>query len=140
MTFFWQNPLLYGLPMTRRDGYAYTVIKDKGRYYLIRATTSWNEPKVGYAWFPIWSADCHESMFVGKQLQDMGIYGRLSEYALSPEDSVGGRRCKLFIRADIQPIKVEHVDAPRPKVRKNVEVRWNRGGWEKLLKRGWVPL
>jgi len=146
MSYFWhglvpnpvKSPLLYGLPMPSRHGYVYTVIEEKGTHYFVRANTGWNEPKIAYAWFPIYNIDCHASVFVGKLLDDLGIYGRLSEYALGFEDSLGGRRCKLRIRSDIKPVKIEFTDAPRPKVRKGVEVRWNDGAWEKLLKRGWV--
>lgn len=34
---------------------------------------------------------------------------------------------------------VEDVEVPAPKVRKGVELRWHRGRWEKLLRKGWVP-
>lgn len=29
-------------------------------------------------------------------------------------------------------------EVPRPKVRKNIQVRWKDGRWEKLLREGWV--
>lgn len=34
---------------------------------------------------------------------------------------------------------VEKEPLPPPKVRRGVEVRYRDGGWQKLLKKGWVP-
>lgn len=35
---------------------------------------------------------------------------------------------------------VEFEPVPRPKVRKGIETRWHYGKWEKLTKKGWVPV
>lgn len=132
------SPLKYGLPLPRR-GDIYTVVKDAGTHYLVRASTSWNEPKVGYAWFTLWNADCDINMFVGKQLEATGNYGSIYEYKLGFAESLGGRRCTVRIRGDVEPIKVEFADAPPPKAR-GKQIRWHEGGWQKLLKRGWVDV
>lgn len=135
MTFFWQNPLLHGLPLPGRSGYVYTVAKDTlNRYFLISSGTNFDKPEVFYSWFPIWTSECHGDVFVGEELEEGGRYGNLFEYVLK-----NNRRCRLTIRGDVEPVKVEHAGAPRPKVRKGIEVRWRDGHWQKLLKRGWVP-
>lgn len=34
---------------------------------------------------------------------------------------------------------LEVTDIPRPKIRPGIETRWHNGGWQKLLRKGWVP-
>lgn len=134
MTFFWQNPLLHGLPMPGWNAEIHTVGEDRGTYYLISSGTRWNEPEVYYSWYPIFSTTCHPSMFVGERLDVGPQIGRTFEY-IHPEQ----RNCRVVIRGDVVPVKVEHVDAPKPKVRRGIEIRWREGHWQKKLKRGWVP-
>jgi hypothetical protein len=125
----YSNPLM---PVPSGTGAVFTIGVDGNTSYLVRATTMWSQPKVGHAWFPIFSSTCALTGLEGKLLEEGSSVGGTTLYRYE--------RCTIIIRNNAEPVKVEHFDVPPPKVRKGVEVRWHQGEWQKRLKRGWVAV
>lgn len=133
----WQrfgNPLLHGLPMPGSTSILHTVAEENGKFYVVGAMTRYYEPVIAYSWYPIFSQTCHPSLLVDVLLAEGPRIGKTEEF-IHPQRN----NCRVTIRTDVKPVKTEVVEAPRPKVRRGVELRWHEGRWQKLLKRGWVP-
>lgn len=91
------------------------------------------DPRSDIYW---WPTDCRASTFISNYGRELlgcplidcgsGIY-RIDQTRIRVHLTNGGRT---------QATLVEHEEVPVPKVRKGIQLRWNRGRWEKYLKRG----
>lgn len=129
----WERYANPQMPVPSSRGAYFTIGFDReNTAYVVRATTLWSEPKVGHAWFPIYSSTCRMTGLEGKLLDEGSSIGGTTAYRYE--------RCTIYVRNDAEPVKVEHFEVPPPKVRKGTEVRWHEGEWQKRLKKGWVAV
>jgi hypothetical protein len=55
------------------------------------------------------------------------------------DGSLPKTRFSLVDRGVTKAVLIKRTPIHAPKVRKGIELRWNCGRWEKLLRKGWVP-
>lgn len=99
--------------------------------------TLWSTPTRYTSYYPFFKAPFGDvAHLVGTEAQRVngaiGLYG-----------TVGSDDRRIFQLQDMartRPIHNIHEPEPCPRVRKGLEVRWQDGQWEKLLKSGWKPV
>jgi len=108
-----------------------------GKMYVLYETTQDSTPEMTRLWWRVeqWQRDPYSanSPEVGDTVRyaDNGWW-HVTSRSSAGNVSTGSGSTDAEFR--------ETVPVPRPKVRSNVEVRWYRGQWEKLLKTGWKPV
>ena len=117
-----------------------SLVDRNGELYILNETSNYYEPKLSFAFYPTGIKTCDFRRTYGdphtvivEETRDPGRY-RLTDPA--------HRDWKLEIwLSDVGktvPRWFEEVSAPAPKMRGNIETRWQSGRWEKRLKKGWV--
>ena len=126
----------------RQDETIYTLIEENGQLLVRYEMAVSDRPQFAIGYWPVSdSLSTAPRRLLGKQLSDPGFTGRFSICSKDPDYfRLTGVVATLLHGGKTEAIRIDYQDVPQPKVRKGIKVRWYLGGWEKLLRTGWVEV
>lgn len=124
------------------NGYNYSLDWHDGVICVVYVDYSWSRPEKVVQW---WPTTCRCSRkdaedFLGtlpvpcQQTTGDSSLGLFSAKPRPPYER--GQRFQLVNGGSTKPIRTDVSEVPKPNSKK--ELRWYRGYWQKLLKKGWV--
>lgn len=125
-----------------------TLVEYEGTFCVLSESTDYDDPMRTRVWYP--TSDrvvSYTREYIGAHVVTaMGsdsVY-RIERYADGSFCRVPGNGLcfRLVNGGKTMPVHGEREPVPCPRVRKGIETRWYRGGWEKYIKSqgGWIPL
>lgn len=112
------------------------ILNRNGRLFVLYESPHENEPFVTYLWYAIESTTANPYSGYRPEEGDLVRYTSHGRWVV--ESRIGAGSVDTGA-GDRPAAHKETVSVPCPPTR-GKEARWNRGRWEKLLKKGWVPV
>ncbi len=111
------------------------IVNRNGTLYVLYESNDDSEPKRTFLFWRI------EQLIRSPYGHERPSEGDAVKYTSSNSwtaTDAGGRTTGTVHTAAGQADRIETVSVNPPKVRAGIELRWHRGHWQKLLKKGWV--
>lgn len=115
-----------------------TIVERNGKLYVMTTTAAWSIPENQSCFWPV--AEWTGNPYNGRRPEpgDIATYQRSCWTTTDPTGfpSTGSVRCSGNGNTPAEFVEREPI--PAPKTRKDIDVRYHEGRWQKLLKAGWT--
>lgn len=118
-----------------------TLQEAGGKLYVVWESALTSEPVVIHRWFRVHSRKAAWGGTESPLPGDFAAFDRTRHAWVTYRPRVPGGEERMptgEVFADPVAVEQKEFPVPPPKVKPGVQVRWEDGGWQKLMKRGWV--